>query len=59
MPDNLAFMDAAAQAELVSSGQVLPRELVDAAIERGRETQWRAERRGHEAVREGPSGCRR
>ena len=27
-------MDATAQAELVSSGQVLPRELVDAAIER-------------------------
>ena len=34
MPDDLAFMDATAQAELVSSGQVPPRELVDAAIER-------------------------
>src|SRR5215216_2365714 len=34
MADDLAFMDATAQAELVSSGQVLPRELVDAAIER-------------------------
>jgi Asp-tRNA(Asn)/Glu-tRNA(Gln) amidotransferase A subunit family amidase len=34
MTDNLAFMDATAQAELVSSGQVLPRELVDAAVER-------------------------
>jgi amidase len=34
MPDDLAFRDATAQAELVRSGQVLPRELVDAAIER-------------------------
>ena len=33
MTDNLAFMDTA-QAELVSSGQVLPRESVDAAVER-------------------------
>jgi amidase len=34
MPDDLAFMDAMAQAELVSSGQASPRELVDAAIGR-------------------------
>jgi amidase len=34
MPDDLAFMDATAQAELVSSGQASPRELVGAAIER-------------------------
>jgi amidase len=34
MPDELASMDATAQAELVSSGQVSPRELVDAAIDR-------------------------
>jgi len=34
MPDDLAFMDATAQAELVSTGQASPRELVDAAIER-------------------------
>jgi amidase len=34
MPDDLAFLDATAQAELVSSGQALPRELVDAAIKR-------------------------
>jgi amidase len=33
MTDNLAFMDTAL-AELVSSGQVLPRESVDAAVER-------------------------
>ncbi len=34
MVDDLAFMDATAQAELVSSGQASPRELVDAAIQR-------------------------
>ena len=34
MPDDLTFLDATAQAELVRSGQVLPRELVDAAIDR-------------------------
>ena len=34
MADELAFMDATAQAELVSSGQASPRELVDAAIQR-------------------------
>jgi amidase len=34
MTDELAFMDATAQAELVSSGQASPRELVDAAIQR-------------------------
>ena len=34
MADDLAFVDATAQAELVSSGQVRPRELVEAAIER-------------------------
>src|SRR5574341_2663895 len=34
MPEDLAFMDATAQAELVSSGQASPRELVDAAIQR-------------------------
>jgi amidase len=34
MPDDLTFMDATAQAELVRSGQVRPRELVDAAIAR-------------------------
>ena len=34
MPDTLAFVDATAQAELVSSGQVRPGELVDAAIGR-------------------------
>jgi amidase len=34
MPDDLAFVDATAQAELVSSGQALPHELVDAAIDR-------------------------
>jgi len=34
MPDDLAFMDATAQAELVASGQASPRELVDAAIGR-------------------------
>jgi amidase len=34
MPDDLTFMDATAQAELVRSHQVRPRELVDAAIER-------------------------
>ena len=34
MPDDLAFVDATGQAELVSSGQALPRELVDAAIGR-------------------------
>jgi amidase len=34
MPDDLAFMDATAQAELVRGGQVRPRELVDAAIDR-------------------------
>jgi amidase len=34
MADELAFMDAIAQAELVSSGQASPRELVDAAIQR-------------------------
>src|SRR5262245_50320875 len=34
MPDDLAFMDATAQAELVSSGQASPQELVDAAIQR-------------------------
>ena len=32
MSEALAFMDATAQAELVSSGQASPRELVDAAI---------------------------
>jgi amidase len=34
MADELAFMDATAQAELVSSGQASLRELVDAAIQR-------------------------
>jgi amidase len=34
MPDDLAFLDATAQAELVRSGQALPVELVDAAIKR-------------------------
>jgi amidase len=34
MADELAFMDATAQAELVSGGQASPRELVDAAIDR-------------------------
>lgn len=34
MSDELAEMDATAQAELVSSGEASPRELVDAAIER-------------------------
>lgn len=34
MTDDLAFHDATAQAELVSSGQASPLELVDAAIER-------------------------
>jgi amidase len=34
MPDDLAFLDATAQAELVRSGQALPIELVDAAIKR-------------------------
>jgi amidase len=34
MPDDLAFMDATGQAELVASRQVSPRELVDAAIDR-------------------------
>ena len=34
MADDLAKMDATAQAELVRSGAVSPRELVDAAIER-------------------------
>ena len=34
MSEALAFMDATAQAELVSSGQASPRELVDAAIQR-------------------------
>jgi amidase len=34
MPDDLAFLDATAQAELVRGGQVTPVELVDAAIER-------------------------
>jgi amidase len=34
MAEDLAFMDATAQAELVSSGQASPRELVDAAIQR-------------------------
>src|SRR6266702_1351787 len=34
MADELAFMDATANAELVSSGQASPRELVDAAIQR-------------------------
>ena len=34
MADDLAFMDATAQAELVSRGQVRPGELVDAAIDR-------------------------
>src|SRR5215204_4632775 len=32
--DDLAFMDATAQAELVSRGHVRPGELVDAAIDR-------------------------
>lgn len=34
MADDLTKMDATAQAELVRSGAVSPRELVDAAIER-------------------------
>ena len=34
MSDELAFLDATAQAELVRSGEVTPRELVDAAIAR-------------------------
>lgn len=34
MPDELARLDATAQAELVRRGEVSPRELVDAAIER-------------------------
>src|SRR5919197_657870 len=34
MPDDLAFMDATGQAELVASRQVSPRELIDAAIDR-------------------------
>jgi len=34
MDEELAFMDATAQAELVRSGQATPAELVDAAIER-------------------------
>jgi amidase len=34
MPDDLTFLDATAQAELVRSGQALPRELVEAAIDR-------------------------
>jgi amidase len=34
MPDDLAFIDATAQAELVATGQASPRELVDAAIDR-------------------------
>jgi amidase len=34
MPDDLAVLDATAQAELVGSGQALPIELVDAAIKR-------------------------
>jgi amidase len=34
MAEDLAFMDATAQAELVSTGQASPRELVDAAIRR-------------------------
>jgi amidase len=34
MPEELAFLDATAQAELVRSGQAQPTELVDAAIKR-------------------------
>jgi amidase len=34
MPDDLALLDATAQAELVRSGQALPVELVDAAVKR-------------------------
>ena len=34
MPDELAFLDATTQAELVASGTAKPSELVDAAIER-------------------------
>ena len=34
MPDELMWLDATAQAQLVRSGEVSPRELVDAAIER-------------------------
>jgi amidase len=34
MPDDLAFLDATAQAALVASGAVSPAELVDAAIDR-------------------------
>ena len=34
MADDLAFLDATAQAELVRSGQLSPVELVDAAINR-------------------------
>jgi amidase len=34
MDEQLAWMDGIAQAELISSGQASPAELVDAAIER-------------------------
>jgi amidase len=34
LPDNLAWLDATAQAELVARGQASPLEMVDAAIER-------------------------
>src|SRR5659263_65501 len=34
MPDDLAFLDATAQAELVRAGTATPLELVDAAIDR-------------------------
>ena len=39
MTDDLSHLDATAQAELVRTGEVSPRELVDAAIERDRARQ--------------------
>ncbi len=59
MSDDLARMDATAQAELVSSGEASPLELIDAAIERAESRQPGDQRDHPRPLRAGPREGRR
>ena len=53
MSDELASLDATAQADLVRRGELTPRELVDAAIDADRAARPAAQRGGRAALRRG------
>ena len=59
MSDDLARMDATAQAELVSSGEASPAELIDAAIERAEQVNPEINAIIHDLSDAGPRAGRR